>query len=306
MESNTSEIAHEFVPFFRVYKDGKVERITGTKLIPPCIDPQTGVESKDTVFSPENNLSARLFIPKPTNRDKKLPVLIYIHGGAFCIESPFSTLYHNHLTTLVNKANVVAVSIQYRRAPEHPLPAAYDDAWAAIQWVASHAKGDGPEPWLNQYADLDRAFIAGDSAGANIAHNMAVKAGVSGLVGVKLVALVMVHPYFMKGEPDSLIKFIFPSNQGSEDPRINPASCDAGRLELSKLGCSRVLVFVAGNDWLRDRGLSYYEALKGSGYSGVVDLVETEGEEHVFHLFNPEGEKVEPMLQQFVSFIHQV
>ncbi|KAG6777763.1 hypothetical protein POTOM_017594 [Populus tomentosa] len=305
--SNSNEIVHEFSPFFRIYKNGKVERITAdTETVPPSNDPLTGVQTKDTVVSQENSLSVRLFIPKITDPTQKLPLLIYIHGGAFCIESPFSSLYHNYLTDLVHNANVIAVSVQYRRAPEHPLPAAYDDSWAAIQWVASHVNGEGSESWLNGHADFDRTFLAGDSAGANIAHNMAVRAGsTNGLNGVKIVGVVLVHPFFVNNEPDTfspVIEFIFPSVRIYDDPRINPAG--AGGAELASLGCARVLIFVAGKDRLRDRGVRYYEALKRSGWGGMVEIVETEGEDHVFHLLNPNCAKARVMMEKVVSFIN--
>ncbi|KAJ6936789.1 hypothetical protein NC652_011466 [Populus alba x Populus x berolinensis] len=297
--SNSNEIVHEFSPFFRIYKNGKVERITAdTETVPPSNDPLTGVQTKDTVVSQENSLSVRLFIPKITDPTQKLPLLIYIHGGAFCIESPFSSLYHNYLTDLVHNANVIAVSVQYRRAPEHPLPAAYDDSWAAIQWVASHVNGEGSESWLNEHADFDRTFLAGDSAGANIAHNMAVRAGsTKGLNGVKIVGVVLVHPFFVNNEPDTfspVIEFIFPSVRIYDDPRINPAG--AGGAELASLGCAR--------DRLRDRGVRYYEALRRSGWGGMVEIVETEGEDHVFHLMNPNCAKARVMMEKVVSFIN--
>jgi acetyl esterase/lipase len=305
--SNSNEIVHEFSPFFRIYRNGKVERITAdTETVPPSNDPLTGVQTKDTVVSQENSLSVRLFIPKITDPTQKLPLLIYIHGGAFCIESPFSSLYHNYLTDLVHNANVIAVSVQYRRAPEHPLPAAYDDSWAAIQWVASHVNGEGSESWLNGHADFDRTFLAGDSAGANIAHNMAVRAGsTNGLNGVKIVGVVLAHPFFGNNEPDTfspVIEFIFPSVRIYDDPRINPAG--AGGAELASLGCARVLIFVAGKDRLRDRGVRYCEALKKSGWDGLVEIVETEGEGHVFHLLNPNCAKARVMMEKVVSFIN--
>ncbi|KAF9684289.1 hypothetical protein SADUNF_Sadunf04G0102500 [Salix dunnii] len=305
--SNSNEVVHDFSPFFRIYRNGKVERITAdTEPVPPSSDPLTGVTTKDTVVSQENSLSVRLFIPKITDPTQKLPLLIYIHGGAFCVESPFSPLYHNYLTDLVHKANVIAVSVQYRRAPEHPLPAAYDDSWAAIHWVASHVNGEGPEFWLNEHADFDRTFLAGDSAGANIAHNMAVRAGtMNGLIGVKIVGMVLAHPFFGANEPDSfspVIQFIFPSVRINDDPRINPAG--AGGAELARLGCARVLIFVAGKDGLRERGVRYYEALRRSGWGGMVEIVETEGEDHVFHLLNPNSANARVMMEKVVSFIN--
>ncbi|CDP16411.1 unnamed protein product [Coffea canephora] len=60
--------------------------------------------------------------------DTKLPLLVYLHGGGFFIKFAFSPTYHAHLNVVVAEAGVVAVSINYRFAPEHPLPIAYEDS----------------------------------------------------------------------------------------------------------------------------------------------------------------------------------
>ena len=100
------------------------------------------------------------------------------------------------MSTLAAKADVIVVSVEYMLAPKHPIPGCYDDSWAAFQWVASHAKRNGPEAWLNHHADLDKVFIAGDSVGGNFSHDLAAQVGSIGLPSVKLVGAVLVHPYF--------------------------------------------------------------------------------------------------------------
>ncbi|KAG5548116.1 hypothetical protein RHGRI_013722 [Rhododendron griersonianum] len=178
MDSNTDEITHKFPPFFQVHKDGRVQRFIPSVFAPPTVDPQTGVESKDVVISPETGVKARIFLPKVNGSDPiKLPLVVHYHLGAFCIGSALSTTTAQFLTRLVSEANVVAFSIDYRLAPEHPLPAAFDDSWSALQWISTHSNGDGPESWLNQYVDFERVFLVGESAGATIAHYVAVRAG---------------------------------------------------------------------------------------------------------------------------------
>ena len=86
----SSEVAHDFSPLINVHKDGKVERLRGTDIIPPSLDPKTNVDSKDVVYSLENNLFARLYLSKNTNQNQKLPLLVYFHGGGFCTEEPQS------------------------------------------------------------------------------------------------------------------------------------------------------------------------------------------------------------------------
>ncbi|KAI5314558.1 PREDICTED: probable carboxylesterase [Prunus dulcis] len=314
---SNEDLAHDFSPMIKVYKDGRVERLAGTDRVPPSTNPENGVQSKDVVISQEPAISARIFIPKTTtdSPQTKLPLLIYFHGGGFSIESPFSPAYHSYVNTLVSEANVVAVSVDYRLVPEHPLPAAYDDSWAAIKWVASHFDGNGSEDWLNRFADFQRVFFAGDSAGANITHNMAVKLGCERLVGVKLVGIVLVHPYFWGTEPvgaeltapaatkeymAGVWRFACPSTSGSDDPLLNPAKDP----KLGKLGCEEVLVCVAEKDGLKDRGWHYSEILKKSGWNGAVEVIEAKGEGHVFHLFNPICDNAVALKKKIVSFLN--
>ncbi|XP_062021987.1 2-hydroxyisoflavanone dehydratase-like [Rosa rugosa] len=297
----TDDVAHQFFPFFKVYKDGRVERFMPSEKHPPCDDPSSSVRSKDVVISSEPVVSARVFMPRiPNNPEKKLPLVVYIHGGGFSIASAFHSGYHKYVSSLVAKANVIAVSVDYRLAPEHPIPACYDDSWAVLKWVASHANGDGPDPWLNCHADLGRVFFAGDSAGANISHNMTSRVGSTGLPGVRIVGVALVHPYFGGTEDDKMWLYMCPENGGLDDPRLKPAVED-----LRKLDCERVLVFVAGKDHLRERGTCYVEALKGSGWKGTVEIVEHEEERHVFHLMKPESEKAVDLMNRLVSFINQ-
>ncbi|XP_058075548.1 tuliposide A-converting enzyme 1, chloroplastic-like [Magnolia sinica] len=262
--SSADEIAVDFPPFLRVYKDGRVERLRGTDIVPPSIDPKTGVSSKDVSILTESGVSARLFLPKLTDPTQKLPILIHYHGGGFLIETPFSPLLHNYLNALVAEANVIVVSVHYRRAPENPLPTAYNDSWAALQWTASHANG-GPESWLKDHGDFTRLFVSGESAGGNIAHHIAMRAGSHELDhGVKIYGAILVHPFFWGTEAignkmkypatqammERLWMFVCPSTTGLDDPLINPTA--VGAPSLKGLGCERVFVCVAGMDALRD------------------------------------------------------
>ncbi|KAK3025605.1 hypothetical protein RJ639_042103 [Escallonia herrerae] len=304
MASTKTEVAHDFHPWFRVYKDGHVERFLGHPFVPPSEDSQTAaVRSKDVTVS--TTASARLFLPKAAAPREKLPIVIYIHGGAFSMESAFSSLYHNYLNSLVDECRVIAASVEYRLAPEHPLPACYDDCYAVMKWVAQHDGGrppgseTGPDPWLNDHADLGKVYLAGDSAGANLAHNMVVRANGDGLM--KISGLVLIHPFFGNEQPTKLWEFICSDSGGVNDPRLNPGAHPG---LLSKLGCEKVLILTASKDFIRERGRSYCEALKASGWRGAVETVETEGEEHVFHLFKPTSEKAKAMMRCLVSFIN--
>ncbi|XP_020575513.1 tuliposide A-converting enzyme 1, chloroplastic-like [Phalaenopsis equestris] len=304
MSSTIDEIDLEFFPFIRLYKSGRIERLTVLPTLPPSpSDPITGVASKDVVIDPAAPVSARLYLPQlPSPPSSKVPLLVYFHGGAFCIESAFSPTYHPYLNSLCGRAGVLIVSVEYRLAPEHPLPAAYDDSWAALRWAVG-----GSDPWIAAHADLNRVFLAGDSAGANIAHRMAVRAGAEG--GVRVEGTAAIHPYFSTGEEekgtlgDKLWRLVCPGAiGGTGDPRLNPAAESEGALK--GMAGRRAVVFLAEKDFLREKGKAYFEVLRGSGWEGLVELVETEGEGHVFHLSKPESYRAGELMEKLVSFLN--
>nr|ABB89000.1 CXE carboxylesterase [Vaccinium corymbosum] len=304
MGSIASAVTHEFPPYFRVYNDGRVERFkVPADYSPPSVDPETGVESKDVVISEETGVKVRIFLPKINCLDQtKLPLLVHYHGGAFCVGSSLDVVTTRLLNLQTSVANVVTVSVDYRLAPEHPLPIAYDDSWSALQWIATHLNGKGPELWLNEHVDFGRVFLTGDSVGANIAQHMAVRLGVTGLDGFRVRGAVMVHPYFAASEPDKMIQCLYPGSSGTDsDPRLNPKADP----DLEKMGCEKVLVFVAEKDWFKPRGVEYCETLNKSEWKGTVELVENEGENHVFHVPNPACEKALLLMQKLASFVNQ-
>lgn len=323
MESSSKpqvEVAYELLPLLRVYTDGAVQRLIGTDTIPASTDATTGVTSKDVTIVPHSNVSARLYLPNRPDHEsqKRFPLVVFFHGGSFCVSSPFTSQCHSFLNALVAEAKVVAVSVDYRKAPEHPLPTAYEDSWAALQWVVSHSDHGGPEAWLNEHADFQRVFLAGDSAGANIAHNLAMVAGDPDFgLTVELLGIALIQPYFWGSVPtgsealqpekkaffDRLWAFLWPSGLAADndDPRINPVA-EGRRHSLAGLGCRRVLVCVAEEDVLKDRAWAYYEALSRSGWIGVAEIDEIEGEDHVFHLYDLEGPKSKHSISSLAAF----
>ncbi|CAL0327058.1 unnamed protein product [Lupinus luteus] len=327
MDSSNPEISVEVFPYLRVYKDGTIDRIAGTQVVPPGLDSETNVISKDILIIPQTSVTARLYHPNFTTKtaqNHKLPLLVYFHGGAFCISSAFDPLYHTSLNNLVAESNVVVVSVNYRLAPEHPLPVAYNDSWDALQWVFSHVLEDSEdhESWLKDNVDFGRVFLAGDSAGANIVHYMAIKFHAmdtvpSPIKDFKVTGLIMVNPYFWGKEPigveitdkfrknmvDNWWGFVCPSDKGNDDPLINPFVEEAPDIE--GIGCNKVLVTVTEDDILRERGKLYHKKLVNSGWKGIAEFYETEGEDHDFHIFNPTCDKAKSLIKRLATFINE-
>ncbi|MBA0745835.1 hypothetical protein Gogos_008394 [Gossypium gossypioides] len=316
MSSITSEVALDLFPFLKVYKDGTLKRLAGVEVVPPGLDPETNVLSKDILILPKTGVSARIYRPNLVTESQKLPLVVYFHGGAFCAASPASLEYHTSLSKLVAEANIIALSVDYRLVPEHPLPTAYEDSWAALQWVASHKEENGNhEAWIKDYVELDKVFLTGDSSGANIAHHLALRIKESNLsYKLKIAGIGMIHPYFWGTNPigsevtdqfrkelvDKWWLYVCPSDKGCDDPLINPFV--DGSSDLENLACDRILVIVAEKDILRDRGKLYYDKLVKSGWKGKAEFMETEGEDHVFHIFHPDCAKAKSLIQRLASF----
>ena len=99
-------------------------------------------------------------------------MVVYIHGGGFCIESAASPTYHNYLNLLSTEARVICVSVDYRRVPEHHLPVPYEDCFSALEWLDTETL----IPLIDSKVDYGRCFVDGDSAGGNIVHQLGIMA----------------------------------------------------------------------------------------------------------------------------------
>lgn len=111
-----------------------------------------------------------------------LPVLLWLHGGGWTIGNIES--YDVVCRELANLARCAVVSVAYRLAPEHPFPAAVDDAFYAVQWLSAHAG--------RLHLDGNRIAVGGDSAGGNLATVTALRAREED--GPDLVFQLLVYP----------------------------------------------------------------------------------------------------------------
>uniref|UniRef100_A0ACD5YFH4 Uncharacterized protein n=1 Tax=Avena sativa TaxID=4498 RepID=A0ACD5YFH4_AVESA len=313
-----SEIEYEFPGVLRWHKSGLVERFDGTETVPPSPsgDPAAnGVASKDVVLDPAANVSARLYLPPAAavaEHGKKLPVVVFFHGGAFFVHTAASPLYHRYAATVV-------VSVDYRLAPEDPIPAAYDDAFAALKAVVAACRPDGAEPWLAAHGDASRVVLAGDSAGANMAHNAAMrlrKERVDGLGDDKVSGIALLHPYFwgkepLGGEPaDAAVRASFErawevacaGQLGPDHPYINPT---ASPEEWRQLGCRRVLVTTAEQCFFVERARAYAEGVKACGWDGELQVYDTQGEGHVYFLPKYDSENAAKELAVVADFVRR-
>ncbi|KAI3468029.1 hypothetical protein Pfo_024692 [Paulownia fortunei] len=298
--------------FLQVFSNGAVKRFVPQTAAPSAELSNVSIryKSKDVTIDPSKPITARIFLPDASDSPAQLPVLVYFHGGGFCIGSTTWLGYHIFLKNLSATAKTIVLSVDYRLAPENKLPIAYEDCYSALEWLSSNS-----EPWL-QHADLSSVFLSGDSAGGNIAHQVAIKAIKTNIFNIRIKGLLPIHPFFGSKirteleQADSSAEEVATNDmfwklslpEGS-DRDFCGCNFDKGDNEWSLFPA--VLVFVAGLDFLKERGVMYADFLKRKGVKGV-SLVEAEGESHVFHAWNPESEAAYLLQKQISTFIHSL
>lgn len=142
----------------------------------PAVEAVAALEHK-VIDGPGGPLLLRIYKPAGSG---SMPVIVYFHGGGWVIAN--LDTYDASPRSLANGSGAIVVSVAYRLAPEHPFPAAHDDALAAYRWVTANAASIGGDP--------KRIAIAGESAGGNLAASTAIAArdrGVSAPVHQLLV-----------------------------------------------------------------------------------------------------------------------
>ncbi len=132
--------------------------------------PLLGIVTRDLrVSGLLGELPARLYSPethKPDDEQKPLPVVVFYHGGGWVLGSVDGS--DGTARAIAKHAQCIVVSCDYRLAPEHRFPAAHDDAFAAYKWVVENARSFGGDP--------AKIAVMGESAGANLAANVAIMA----------------------------------------------------------------------------------------------------------------------------------
>jgi acetyl esterase len=211
-------------------------------------------------------LTIRFYYPQSSSfRANAKPVFVYYHGGGFVAGS--LETHDTLLRAVANRAGCIVASVAYHLAPEHPYPAANNDAWAALKWVVKHAE--------QIRADANRIAVGGDSAGGLLAAWVAQKAAETGL---PLSLQVLLYPNLdattsmPSWEELGTGAYLLSHAQMLEwyDAYL-PHGIDRKAPEVSPLfapdlaGVSAALIVTADHDPLRDEGDAYAAKLKTAG-----------------------------------------
>ncbi|KAL3721303.1 hypothetical protein ACJRO7_033750 [Eucalyptus globulus] len=284
---------------------------------PPNPDPVRGVSSSDVTVDPSRPLWFRVFTPSaPASPAASLPVLVFFHGGGFCYLGAASSAYDAVCRRFARKLPAVVVSVEYRLAPEHRFPSQYDDGFDVLRFLDENPSA------LPPVADVSKCFLAGDSAGANIAHHVAVRASLPErkLARVRVVGLVAIQPFFggeerteseirLTGAPlvsvprtDWCWRVFLPEGADRDHWAVNvsgPNAADVAGLEEFPA----TVVFVGGFDPLRDWQKRYCEWLRKSGKA--AELVEFPTMFHAFYIF-PEVAQSTQLILKVKDFVHNL
>ncbi|NOP96978.1 MULTISPECIES: alpha/beta hydrolase [Mycolicibacterium] len=159
----------------------------------PARPVQVGHVENRAIPGPAGDIPVRIYHPLDSAEPGVgLPVLVYFHGGGFVLCDLDS--HDSCCRRLANGIGAIVVSVDYRLAPEHPYPAAVEDAWAATEWAAAHAGELSGDP--------SRLVVAGDSAGGNLAAVIAMTARDKG--GPAIAFQLLIYPVVDQRRKSSL------------------------------------------------------------------------------------------------------
>jgi acetyl esterase len=235
---------------------------TGPKDVP------VGKIENFTIPGPGGPMRARAYAPIAAVGP--LPTLIFFHGGGF-VAGSLET--HDGLCRqLVAEGGFKLIAVEYRLAPEHPYPAAVEDAWAASVWIEQNGAQLG--------VDAGRLAVGGDSAGGMLAAIVTQMAKAKG--GVKFAYQLLLFPNTQSGgETSSLNEFAvgyFLERRTIEhfNSLYLPQGIDRNMPAVSPLrardfaGLPSAYMVLAGYDPLHDEGLAYAEKLKAAGVKVTI------------------------------------
>ncbi|CAA7396510.1 unnamed protein product [Spirodela intermedia] len=287
----------------------------------PNPTPVGGVRTADFTIDPARGLWVRLFLPASDGGagGTALPVVVFFHGGGFAFLSASSAAYDAVCRRFCRKLSVAVVSVNYRLSPEERFPAQYDDGLDVLHFLESNVDipGGGLLREFFEAADLSNCFIAGDSAGANIAHHVARRWSAGerpSEARIRLSGLIAIQPFFGGEERvDSEIRFphgpivttdrtdwlwkaFLPDGATRDHEAANP---EAAAADLGE-SFPPVVVMVGEFDPLRDWQLMYFRSLRLRGKE--AEVIEYGGAIHAFNLF-PELKSSAVLIEDLRSFI---
>jgi acetyl esterase len=146
------------------------------------------------LYLPGDHGAIRVRLFKPREVSQPLPVILFCHGGGWILGSPET---HAMATSeMVRRTGAAVLSVDYRLAPEHPFPAAFDDAYGVLVWAAQSGANFGLDP--------SRLAVCGDSAGGNLSAAVALAA--RDRKGPKIALQALIYPALKAVRRDPVVE----------------------------------------------------------------------------------------------------
>ncbi len=213
------------------------------------------------------------------------PAVIYCHSGAFVLGN--LDVDHRQCVELAKRGRCTVISVDYRLAPEHPFPAALDDATVVLEWAADNA--------AELLIDTDRLAVAGSSAGGALAARLVQRAAEG---HGPHILFQLLHQPVLDDRPTPSEKE-FEAAPGFDGPAVRmmwqhylagaPASADAAPARCAELsGLPSTLVTCSELDPLRDEAIGYAQRLMSSGVATELHVFPSTC--HGFDAFLPDWE----------------
>ncbi len=223
--------------------------------------PKDVIATDMTIPGPGHVIPVRLYTPP--DEKAPAPALIYFHGGGFVIGN--LETHDGHCRRLAAYAGICVLAVDYRLAPEHPFPAAHDDALAATKWAFDNARQLGFDPM--------RIAVGGCSAGGNLAASVALD--LRGDPARKLKFQLLLYPWIWPAQPTKTRTsrdgplLTFEAMDWFEHHLQAANHADKRRVVLGLAGdvagAPPALVVTAGQDMLEDEGRDYSDRLRAAG-----------------------------------------
>ena len=244
-----------------------------------------------------------LLIFTPENLSTPSPALVYYHGGAFILKQAPPHL--DNAARYAREANCRVIFVDYRLAPHHPFPAAFNDCYSALQWTLTHAQRLG--------IDASRIAVGGDSAGGALAAGVAQKALQED--GIKLCGQLLIYPVtdstchwpsvkkYSSVPPFKALPYIAVWEAYLGKPLSAGTPRYAAPLLGEVAGVAPAYVETAQYDPLHNEGTAYAEALQAKGIEVVVNA--TTGTVHGFDLLAAKSTISKAALQSRIQFLRK-
>ena len=231
-------------------------------------------------------------------------VVVYYHGGGWVLGN--IETHHALCSRIAQAGQTTVVSVDYRLAPDHPFPAAFDDCYDAAAYVSAHPEDLGIDP--------QKLVVAGDSAGGNLAAAVAIQA--RDKKAFPIHSQLLIYPVIDTdfetqsyrdcaedfGLTRDVMKWFWRQYIGDSLSTENPLAAPGKSTDLTNLPPASILL--AEYDILRDEGLNYARRLEQAG--NPVHLKQYEGLLHGFIHFSGAFDSASQAIQDIGEILHRI